>query len=90
MYSIDNIQLILIFSVTELEQTAALRYLYGWLHHHPKYKTLTSPEIPMSLYYADVCSLWPLLKWSYEGRIGQKLPHKNGLDNHGNYILIQA
>lgn len=52
-------------SVTELEQAAALRYLYGWLHHHPKYKTLTSPEIPQSLFHADVCLLSPHLIWNY-------------------------
>lgn len=38
----------------ELEQAAALRYLYGWLQHHPKYGTLAKPELSDSLYYADV------------------------------------
>lgn len=38
----------------ELEQAAALKYLYGWLRHHPKYGTLAPPELADSLYYADV------------------------------------
>jgi len=46
---------LLIFA--ELEQTAALKYLYGWLRHHPKYGTLAPPEISDSLYYADVSGL---------------------------------
>jgi peroxin-5 len=37
-----------------LEQAAALKYLYGWLRHHPKYGTLANPELSDSLYYADV------------------------------------
>lgn len=41
----------------ELEQTAALKYLYGWLRHHPKYGTLAPPEMSDSLYYADVSGL---------------------------------
>ncbi|PPS11126.1 hypothetical protein GOBAR_AA09519 [Gossypium barbadense] len=32
--------------------TAALKYLYGWLRHHPKYGTLAPPELANSLYYA--------------------------------------
>lgn len=46
---------LLIFA--ELEQTAALKYLYGWLRHHPKYGTLAPPEMADSLYYADVSGL---------------------------------
>lgn len=38
----------------ELEQAAALKYLYRWLQHHPKYGTLAPPEQADSLYYADV------------------------------------
>ena len=40
--------------ITELEQSAALKYLYQWLRHHPKYGTLSPGEMPDSLYYADV------------------------------------
>ncbi|KAK7860192.1 peroxisome biogenesis protein 5 [Quercus suber] len=42
----------------ELEQAAALKYLYGWLRHHPKYGTLAPPELSDSLYYADVARLF--------------------------------
>ena len=41
----------------ELEQTAALKYLYGWLRHHPKYGSLAPPELSDSLYYADVSGI---------------------------------
>ncbi|KAG8482410.1 hypothetical protein CXB51_024439 [Gossypium anomalum] len=37
----------------ELEQTVALKYLYGWLCHHPKYGTLAPLELADSVYYAD-------------------------------------
>jgi hypothetical protein len=49
------------FKYAELEQAAALKYLYGWLRHHPKYGTLASPELSDSLYYADVsvCVFFP-------------------------------
>ncbi|KAG4164225.1 hypothetical protein ERO13_A13G000950v2, partial [Gossypium hirsutum] len=30
---------------SELEQTAALKYLYGWLRHHPKYGTLAPLDL---------------------------------------------
>nr|POF03186.1 peroxisome biogenesis protein 5 [Quercus suber] len=43
----------------ELEQAAALKYLYGWLRHHPKYGTLAPPELSDSLYYADALDLKP-------------------------------
>lgn len=43
-----------VFKYAELEQAAALKYLYGWLRHHPKYGTLVPPELSDSLYYADV------------------------------------
>uniref|UniRef100_A0A5B7BJ86 Uncharacterized protein n=1 Tax=Davidia involucrata TaxID=16924 RepID=A0A5B7BJ86_DAVIN len=42
----------------ELEQAAALKYLYSWLRHHPKYGTLAPPELSDSLYYADVARLF--------------------------------
>lgn len=38
----------------ELEQAAALKYLYSWLRHHPKYGAIASPDQPENLYYADV------------------------------------
>lgn len=40
--------------IAELEQAAALKYLYGWLSHHQKYGVLAKPELTDSLYYADV------------------------------------
>lgn len=45
---------LLVFKIAELEQAAALKYLYGWLRNHPKYGTLAPPELADSLYYADV------------------------------------
>lgn len=40
--------------LAELEKPEALKYLYGWLKNHPKYKTLVSPQLSESLYFADV------------------------------------
>lgn len=42
------------FATSELEQSAALKYLYQWLRNHPKYGTLSPAELSGSLYYADV------------------------------------
>lgn len=42
------------YKIAELEQAAALKYLYSWLRHHPKYGTLAPMEQSDSLYYADV------------------------------------
>lgn len=57
-------KLIGLLKYAELEQAAALKYLYGWLRHHPKYGTLAPPELSDSLYYADVSIassfLWPV------------------------------
>ncbi|PPD70683.1 hypothetical protein GOBAR_DD32440 [Gossypium barbadense] len=56
-----NLEVLLALGVShtnELEQTAALKYLYGWLRHHPKYGTLAPPELANSLYYADVARLF--------------------------------
>ncbi|KAG5033510.1 hypothetical protein JHK85_017492 [Glycine max] len=56
-----NLEVLLALGVShtnELEQTAALKYLYGWLRHHPKYGTLAPPEMADSLYYADVARLF--------------------------------
>ncbi|KAE8713747.1 Peroxisome bioproteinsis protein 5 [Hibiscus syriacus] len=56
-----NLEVLLALGVShtnELEQSAALKYLYGWLRHHPKYGTLASPELANSLYYADVARLF--------------------------------
>lgn len=43
-----------IYKISELEQAAALKYLYSWLRHHPKYGAIASPDQPENLYYADV------------------------------------
>lgn len=43
--------------ISELEQQAALKYLYSWLSHHPKYSAIAPPELSESLYYADVSIL---------------------------------
>ncbi|KAJ7963468.1 peroxisome biogenesis protein 5 [Quillaja saponaria] len=56
-----NLEVLLALGVShtnELEQAAALRYLYGWLRHHPKYGILARPELSDSLYYADVARLF--------------------------------
>ncbi|KAL9321608.1 hypothetical protein ACSQ67_009661 [Phaseolus vulgaris] len=56
-----NLEVLLALGVShtnELEQSAALKYLYGWLRHHPKYGTLAPPEMSDSLYYADVARLF--------------------------------
>ncbi|KAL4280556.1 hypothetical protein GQ457_03G022440 [Hibiscus cannabinus] len=56
-----NLEVLLALGVShtnELEQGAALKYLYGWLRHHPKYGTLAPPELADSLYYADVARLF--------------------------------
>lgn len=45
---------------TELEQQAALKYLYSWLRNHPAYGKIAPPELSDSLYYADVSVFfWP-------------------------------
>lgn len=52
-----NLEVLLALGVShtnELEQQAALKYLYSWLSHHPKYSTIAPPELSESLYYADV------------------------------------
>ncbi|KAL6999002.1 Peroxisomal membrane signal receptor PTS1 [Sarracenia purpurea var. burkii] len=56
-----NLEVLLALGVShtnELEQAAALKYMYGWLRHHPKYGTLAPPEMSDSLYYADVARLF--------------------------------
>lgn len=56
-----NLEVLLSLGVShtnELEQAAALKYLFGWLRHHPKYGTLAPPEMSDSLYYADVSRLF--------------------------------
>ncbi|KAK8315839.1 hypothetical protein V6Z11_A13G000200, partial [Gossypium hirsutum] len=55
-----NLEVLLALGVShtnELEQTVALKYLYGWLCHHPKYGTLAPLELADSVYYADVSTL---------------------------------
>lgn len=56
-----NLEVLLALGVShtnELEQAAALKYLYSWLRHHPKYGTLAPMEQSDSLYYADVVRLF--------------------------------
>ncbi|KAI5674604.1 hypothetical protein M9H77_14968 [Catharanthus roseus] len=56
-----NLEVLLALGVShtnELEQAAALKYLYSWLRHHPKYGTVVPPDQPDSLYYADVARLF--------------------------------
>uniref|UniRef100_A0A1D1Y2M2 Peroxisome biogenesis protein 5 n=1 Tax=Anthurium amnicola TaxID=1678845 RepID=A0A1D1Y2M2_9ARAE len=56
-----NLEVLLALGVShtnELEQPAALKYLYGWLQNHPKYGTITSPEQVESLYHADIARLF--------------------------------
>ncbi|GFZ12650.1 peroxin 5 [Actinidia rufa] len=56
-----NLEVLLALGVShtnELEQAAALKYLYSWLRHHSKYGTLAPPEMSDSLYYADIARLF--------------------------------
>ncbi|GMH05900.1 hypothetical protein Nepgr_007740 [Nepenthes gracilis] len=56
-----NLEVLLALGVShtnELEQAAALKYLYQWLRHHPKYGALAPKELPDSLYYADVARIF--------------------------------
>ncbi|KAK6934703.1 hypothetical protein RJ641_034858 [Dillenia turbinata] len=56
-----NLEVLLALGVShtnELEQAAALKYLYSWLLHHSKYGTLAPRELSESLYYADVARLF--------------------------------
>jgi peroxin-5 len=56
-----NLEVLLALGVShtnELEQNAALKYLFGWLRNHPKYGTIAPPEMSDSLYYADVARLF--------------------------------
>nr|GMC69971.1 peroxisome biogenesis protein 5 [Ipomoea batatas] len=56
-----NLEVLLALGVShtnELEQAAALKYLYSWLHHHPKYGSIAPADQPESLYYADVARLF--------------------------------
>ncbi|KAL9998864.1 putative tetratricopeptide-like helical domain superfamily [Helianthus debilis subsp. tardiflorus] len=52
-----NLEVLLALGVShtnELEQQAALKYLYSWLRNHPVYGKIAPPELSDSLYYADV------------------------------------
>ena len=56
-----NLEVLLALGVShtnELEQNAALKYLFRWLRNHPKYGTIAPPEMSDSLYYADVARLF--------------------------------
>ncbi|XP_071701897.1 peroxisome biogenesis protein 5-like [Rutidosis leptorrhynchoides] len=53
----SNLEVLLALGVShtnELEQQAALKYLYSWLRNHPMYGKIAPPELSDSLYYADV------------------------------------
>lgn len=49
---------ILLLMSSELEQQAALKYLYSWLRHHPEYGKIAPPQLSDSLYYTDVSVLY--------------------------------
>ncbi|KAL7600285.1 peroxisome biogenesis protein 5 [Lactuca sativa] len=52
-----NLEVLLALGVShtnELEQQAALKYLYSWLRQHPEYGKIAPPQLSDSLYYADV------------------------------------
>ncbi|KAM7269429.1 hypothetical protein ACFE04_024926 [Oxalis oulophora] len=56
-----NLEVLLALGVShtnELEQPAALKYLYGWLRHHPRYGTLAPPELSDSPFYNDVVRIF--------------------------------
>lgn len=56
-----NLEVLLSLGVShtnELEQQAALKYLYSWLRHHPKYGSIAPQEQPISFYHADVARLF--------------------------------
>ncbi|CAM8984924.1 unnamed protein product [Rhodiola kirilowii] len=56
-----NLEVLLAMGVShtnELDQAAALKYLYSWLSHHPKYRELAFQEPSNSLHYADVANLF--------------------------------
>ncbi|KAI3466355.1 hypothetical protein Pfo_023018 [Paulownia fortunei] len=56
-----NLEVLLALGVShtnELEQAAALKYLYSWLRHHPKYGTIAPADQPENLYYGDVARLF--------------------------------
>ncbi|XP_075487135.1 peroxisome biogenesis protein 5-like [Primulina tabacum] len=56
-----NLEVLLALGVShtnELEQAAALKYLYSWLRHHPKYGVIAPPDQPDNLYFADVARLF--------------------------------
>ncbi|XP_047325272.1 peroxisome biogenesis protein 5-like [Impatiens glandulifera] len=56
-----NLEILLALGVShtnELEQPAALKHLYGWLRHHPKYRSLAPAEMSDSLFHTDVTRLF--------------------------------
>ncbi|KAL3851064.1 hypothetical protein ACJIZ3_012946 [Penstemon smallii] len=56
-----NLEVLLSLGVShtnELEQAAALKYLYSWLRHHPRYGNITPLDQPENLYYADVARIF--------------------------------
>ncbi|CAH9107749.1 unnamed protein product [Cuscuta epithymum] len=56
-----NLEVLLALGVShtnELEQAAALKYLYSWLRNHPKYGSIAPSDLPDSLYHNDVAGLF--------------------------------
>lgn len=56
-----NLEVLLALGVShtnELEQSAALKYLYQWLHNHPKYGKFAPAEHFDSLYHSDVARIF--------------------------------
>jgi hypothetical protein len=53
------------YSIAELEQGEALRYLYRWLQNHPKYGNLAPPHSTDSPYGPDVSGCSELLAWIF-------------------------
>ncbi|KAF3774270.1 Peroxisome biogenesis protein 5 [Nymphaea thermarum] len=57
----NNLEVLLALGVShtnELEQSAALKYLYRWLQQHPKYGSLVPPDQTDKLYHNDVALLF--------------------------------
>ncbi|GAB4849846.1 Peroxisomal membrane signal receptor PTS1 [Ancistrocladus abbreviatus] len=56
-----NLEVLLALGVShtnELEQAAALKYLYQWLRHHPNYGALAPKQLSDSPYHADVARIF--------------------------------
>ncbi|KAL8469526.1 hypothetical protein ACS0TY_032392 [Phlomoides rotata] len=56
-----NLEVLLALGVShtnELERETALKYLYSWLQHHPKYGAIASSDQPENMYIPDVVGLF--------------------------------